>query len=32
MIVLHNAELTKVFQGEIAAHREKIQERPLIAK
>jgi hypothetical protein len=32
MIVLHNAELTEVFREEFAAHREKIQETPLIAK
>jgi hypothetical protein len=32
MIVLHNAELTKVFRDEFAQHREKIQETPLIAK
>jgi hypothetical protein len=32
MIILHDAELTEVFRGELAKHREKIQETPLIAK
>ncbi|HEY6070157.1 MAG TPA: glycosyl hydrolase [Chthoniobacterales bacterium] len=29
MIVLHNAELTKVFREELAGHRETLQEKPV---
>ena len=32
MIVLHDAELTKVFRAEFTAHAEQIQETPVIAK
>lgn len=32
LIVLHDADLTRVFRDEFARHRDKIQEAPMIAK
>jgi len=31
LIVLHDVDLTKVFRDELAAHRDKIQQSPVIA-
>jgi hypothetical protein len=32
MILLHNADLTRVFRNEFAAHADKVQETPLVAR
>jgi hypothetical protein len=32
MIVLHDVNLSRLFRAELAQHRDKIQEAPLIAK
>lgn len=32
MILLHNADLTRVFRNEFAAHADKVQETPIVAR